>query len=341
MAGKGCEYMGIYRAIAGITIGCTLFGLVEGTFITAYASEEKLVQYDVTSDERDEYSVLTGEIGTYKVCEGDTLWRISETLLGNGKNYTQLVAQNASLISNSNLIYPNMQLQVKQNVYVKKRMGVNGLKTSEYQFGTQDLASFGILESGKAFANCALFGEEAANVICLIRDKEQAGEKTLADWENSRQKIESYVQKNYADRISDLTFYDYLTEDGRELHLFSYIYTIDEKQHGHESWGELKIYVCEGICQTEHIQAEFTGFDTKEGVQDVVLYMLASFEEFPEANGASVNGYNVQIAPCDPWEVAGIHNSFAWIEQYFNGVLDEISQKPAERKNARERILGE
>ena len=69
--------------------------------------------------------------------------------------------------------------------------------------------------------------------------------------------------------------------------------------------------------------------------------MLASFEEFPEAKGASVNGYNIQIAPSDPWEVSGIHNSFAWIEQYFDTTLNEISQKPAEKKSARERVLGE
>lgn len=94
MAGKGCEYMGIYRAIAGITIVCTLFGLIEGTSMIACASEEKLVQYDVASSERDQYCVLTEEIGTYKVCEGDNLWRISETLLGNGKKlYTTCNAE--------------------------------------------------------------------------------------------------------------------------------------------------------------------------------------------------------------------------------------------------------
>lgn len=339
MAGKGCEYMGIYRALAGITIVCTLFGLTEDTSMIACASEEKLVQYDVTSSERDQYCVLTEEIGTYEVCEGDNLWRISEMLLGNGKDYMQLAMQNADQIVDPNLIYPNMQLQVKRNVYVKRRMGVNGIKTPEYQFGTLEQASFGILESGKAFANCALFGKGVADVLCLIRDKEQAGEKALADWEHSRQQIDTYVQKNYANQISDLNFYDYQTEDGRELHLFSYIYTIDGEQYGYR--GDLEIYVCEGVCQTEHIQAEFTGFDTKEGVQDVVLYMLASFEEFPEANGASVNGYNIQIAPSDPWEVSSIHNSFVWIEQYFDAILSEINQKPAEKKNARERILGE
>lgn len=331
--------MGIYRSIAKITIVCTLFGLLEGTSITAYASEEKLVQYDIASSERDQYDVLTEEIGTYKVCEGDSLWSISETLLGNGKNYTQLAMQNADQIVDPNLIYPNMQLQVKRNVYVKRRKGANGIKMSEYRFGTLEQAHFGILESGQAFANCALFGKGVANVICLIQDKKPEGEKALADWEHNKEKVTSYVQKNYYDRISDLNFYDYQMEDGRKLHLFSYTYTIDGTQYGYR--GELEIYVCEGVCQTEHIQAEFTGFDVAEGVQDVVLYMLASFEEFPEANGASVNGYNIQIAPCDPWEVTGIHNSFVWIEQYFDGILNEISQKPAEKKNAKERILGE
>ena len=339
MARKGFEYMGICRAIAVIVITGIFFGRIECTSLIVYASEDKLVQYDIAYGEQEQYCVLTEDIGTYEVCAGDSLWGISEKLLGNGENYTQLAIQNTDRITNPNLIYPNMQLQVKRNVYVKRRIGVNGIKTPEYQFGTLAQARFGILESGKVFANCALFGKDVADVFCLIRDKEQMGEKAFADWEHNKQKIETYVQKKYNKKISDLIFYDYQTNDGRELHLFSYTYTIDGEQYGYQ--GELEIYVCEGVCQTEHIQAEFTGFDMEEGVQDVVLYMLASFEEFPEAKGASVNGYNIQIAPSDPWEVSGIHNSFAWIEQYFDATLNEISQKPAEKKSARERVLGE
>ena len=91
---------------------------------------------------------------------------------------------------------------------------------------------------------------------------------------------------------------------------------------------------------SEHIQAEFIGMDTEEGIWDIVLYMLASFEEFPGAE--SVNGYNVAIEPSEPWPLSGICNSFAWVDQYYDAVFSEIAEKdrPATEKSARERILG-
>ena len=64
-----------------------------------------------------------------------------------------------------------------------------------------------------------------SDVFCLIRDKEQMGEKAFADWEHNKQKIETYVQKKYNKKISDLIFYDYQTNDGRE---------IPETSHGSE-----------------------------------------------------------------------------------------------------------
>lgn len=305
--------------------------------IQVSAEEDYQTRYDVPPEERDDYTVVTERLGEYEVCEGDSLWRISEKLLGDGDQYMQLFRANANVITNPDVIYPRMRLQVGRDVYVRKRTGSNGIKTPEYRFGTPDGWRFGILESGDVYANCALMGSGFDNVICLLRDKEQEGINTLSDWKQGMQTIAVYVRDNYAGRIADLTFYDYQAEDGRMLHLFSYVYTIDGADYGYR--GELDIHVCQGICQTEHIQAEFIGMDTEEGIRDIVLYMLASFEEFPGAG--SVNGYNVAIEPSEPWALSGICNSFSWVDQYYDAVFNEIAEKdrPATEKSARERIL--
>lgn len=333
--------MGLSRRNGQIKKGfaCILAGLVLlGNPVQVSAGENYQTRYDVPPEERDDYKVVTESLGEYEVCKGDSLWRISEKLLGDGGQYPQLVRQNADVITNPDVIYPQMHLQVSRNVYVRKRTGTNGIKTPEYRFGTPDGWSFGILEAGDVYANCALMGSGFDNVICLLRDKEQTGMKVLSDWEQSRQAIETYVSDNYAGKIADLTFYDYQSEDGRMLHLFSYVYTIDGADYGYR--GELEIHVCQGICQTEHIQAEFIGMDTEEGIRDIVLYMLASFEEFPGAG--SVNGYNVAIEPSEPWALSGICNSFAWVNRYYDAMFSEIAEKdrPAAEKSARERILG-
>lgn len=325
------------KRLSYIAAGLMMVMLLE-TPMQVSADETYRTLYDVPPEKRDDYTVITEDLGAYEVCEGDSLWRISEKMLGDGEQYVQLARQNADVIANPDVIYPQMRLQISRNVYVRKRTGVNGIKTPEYRFGTPDGWSFGILEAGDVYANCALMGSGLANVICLLRDREMAGTKTLSDWEQSRQTITAYVRDNYVGKIAELEFYDYQSADGRKLHLFSYVYTIDGSDYGYR--GELDIHVCYGICQTEHIQAEFTGMDTEEGIRDIVLYMLASFEEFPGAG--SVNGYNVAVVPSDSWALPGICNSFAWVDQYYDAVFSEIAdqERPAAEKTARERILG-
>lgn len=297
-------------------------------------------RYDVPLKEQENYTALVEDLGEYEVCEGDCLWSISEKLLGDGGDYMQLVKQNADVIQNPDLIYPGMRLQLKQNVYVKKRTGVNGIKTPEYRFGTPDNWAFGLIEEGEAFSNNAFFARQAdGNVACLLRDKEEAGVKSMSDWEHSQELIADYVEKHYKKQVSDLTFHKYQSESGADICLFSYCYTIDGAQYRYA--GSLKIHVSEAICQTERIQAELMGFQLDEGIEDIVLYMAGSFEELTEKAEAdfSVNSYNTMLTPSEPWAVAGIHNPFVWVEKYYDGIFSQISNLPPEKKNAKERIL--
>jgi len=297
-------------------------------------------RYDVPQKEQETYAVLVEDLGEYEVCKGDCLWSISEKLLGNGSSYMQILRQNADVIQNPDLIYPGMRLQIKQNVYVKKRTGTNGIKTPQYRFGTPDNWAFGILEEGEAFSNNAFFARQAdGNVVCLLRDKEEAGVKSLSDWEQSQKRIADYVEKYYKKQVSDLTFHKYQSENGTDIYVFSYCFTIDGAQYGYT--GGLDVHVSEAVCQTQRIQAELTGFQLEEGIEDIVLYMAGSFEELAGTDEAdfSVNGYNVLLTPSEPWAVAGIHNPFAWVEKYYDGICSQISNLPPEKKSAKERIL--
>lgn len=308
--------------------------------MAVHAKETYQTRGQVSQEERADYTVLTENLGDYVVQEGDSLWRISEELLGDGRDYLLLAEQNADVIKNPDLIYPGMHLKIRRNAYVKKRTGTNGIKTPEYRLGTPDNWAFGILEEGGAFSNYALFARNAGgSVVCLLRDKEADGVKSLSDWAHCQELIADYVETHYPKQVSDLTFHQYQSENGADIYLFSYCYTIDGAQYGYT--GSVEIHVCEAICQTQRIQAELTGFQMEEGIEDIVLYMAGSFEELGGANEKdfSVNGYNVQLSPSEPWAVAGIHNPFAWIAQYYDGIFSQISKLPAEKKSVRERIL--
>jgi len=325
-----------------ITKIATLAGLlIIGSSVAVQAAGASYqTHYDVPPKERENYTVLVEDLGEYEVCEGDCLWSISEKLLGNGSDYMHLVEQNSDVIQNPDLIYPGMRLQIRQTIYVKKRTDSNGIKTPHYRLGTPDNWVFGLLEEGEAFSNNAFFAQGSdGDVVCLLRDKEEAGVKSLSDWEHCMELITDYVEKHYNKQVSDLTFHKYQSESGADIYLFSYCYTIEGAQYGYS--GELTMHVSEAICQTEHIQAELTGFQLDEGIEDIVLYMAGSFEELSGNDEAdfSVNSYNTMLTPSEPWAVAGIHNPFVWIEKYYDGIFSEISNLPPEKKNAKERIL--
>ena len=303
--------------------------LALGSSSTAYAEEfRQILPKDVEN-----YTVLEEELGEYEVCEGDSLWNISERFLGSGEAYEQLADANSEVITNPDLIYPGMCLSLKRKVYVKKRTGSNGMKMKEYRFGTPQGWRIGIIEANDAFANFALMGSEAGDVVCLIREKTPAGVKSLSNWENAQKTIEAYTKENYADRVSGLTFHHYQSESNSEIYLFSYYYLVDGELFGlHE---DFNIYVCEAICQTEHIPAEFTGFYIEEDIEDIVYYMAASFEElWQEGEGDfQMTDHNIAVEPSKPWTLSDIHNPFAWIEEYFR------AEKSAEEESSEEKSI--
>ena len=93
---------------------CILAGLVLlGNPMQVFAGETYQTRYDVPPEERDDYTVVTESLGEYEVCEGDCLWRISEQLLGDGGQYPQIIRQNADVITNPDVIYPQMRLQIR------------------------------------------------------------------------------------------------------------------------------------------------------------------------------------------------------------------------------------
>ena len=283
--------------------------------------------------------VLEEASGEYEVREGDCLWKIAEQFLGNGEEYTLLMDMNPDVITDPDLIYPHTYLQVKRNVYVRKRTDNAGTQLGPCHFGALMGWTAGIVESGEAYTSFAFTGSDGERVVCRIIDKEQVSVNTLSDWEGCRKAIEEYAEDNYGDQVTDLTFQHYRSERGDEIYLYSYVYTILGEKYGLK--GTLPVYISHGICQTEHIQGEFLGFYTEEGMEDVVRYLAAGFEELPaaEAGNYSMNSYNVTLGPLKEWDLRGICNSFGWMEEYFDGIFtQEVTLEPEER-SAKDRIL--
>ena len=327
--------MGIYRRT--VLSAVTALALLAGAMPVYAASSFYEPLYQMPEEGLEDYMVLEEAVGDYEVCEGDCLWNISRKYLGSGEKYTELMEMNPDVITDPDLIYPHTYLQLKRSVYVRKETHYEGTRMGPCRFGALSGCTVGIAQSGDAHSSFAFTRSDHARVVCRIRDKEQVSVDTLSDWEECREAIEEYVEEHYGESITDLTFRRYQSERGDEIYQFSYVYTIMGEPYGLK--GTLPVYVSHGICQTEHIQAEFVGFHTEEGMEDVIRYLVAGFEELPSSGSDSMNDYNITMGPSMKWELPGIFNSFGWLEEYFDGIFRQASPAEPEDRSAKDRII--
>lgn len=287
--------------------------------------------------ETEAYVLFSTEEETYEVEKGDSLWKISERLWGDGRLYGKLYEQNQETVTDPNLILPGQILQTTGPYYIKKRQktnGVAGFQMGQYQFDMPQGCTVGVLgnESG---ANFALFGsKEGYDIACLIREKETSLDGSDA-WERA---VRAYAEETYGEAVQDLRFEQYLSEEGEPVRLYSYTYVIDLSEYHEE--GSTQVYVSAGLKQSRNMQAEFVGFSpiTQE-ISDKVRYVTASFAEtMAEGDECMVNEQNMQIYPSVAWEVPSF-NTFAWIEHYFDDMLMEITGGRDREESRKERIL--
>lgn len=282
--------------------------------------------------------VLYTEPESYEVQKGDCLWEIADSFFGDGARYTALLMQNEDVLDDPNLIYPGTLLQIAKEVYVPE-VGSYASEASmgEYRFGMPVGWTVGVLGDNDIGANFAYFGDGLESVLCLVRDKEEPVESTVADWESVQEYISAYTESEYADSVSDLAFEKYYSTGGDEVCFYTYTYTLDFADYGLEDGGTIDFQVCAGIRLTDRISAQFIGFTMYDDIEDVVRYAAASFEE-TAAPGEKlhVNDSNMSIWPDSVWDLEGMYDPFPWVAGYMGdlaqSVTDSIHEAEEESK---------
>lgn len=323
----------------GVTAALAVTAALSGSLVLDAQAEENFALSYERPESGEAYVLLPSQEEEYTVAAGDSLWKIAERLWGDGRLYTELYEANREKIVNPDIIWPDQILRVSRPLYLEKQSGPIGIKwESVYQFDTPRGCSVGTLNGQEAAANFTLFGrDEGYNIACLIREKENTleGPENYQDWE---QAVLSYVEEEYENAVQDLTFEQYLSEEGEIIWLYSYVYTIDLSQYG--TTGSMETEVCAGVKQSDHMQADFVGFCTGGAdIRNKVRYVTASFEELlPEGGVCNVNDQNMQIYPSVMWEPASF-NAIAWVDCYFDDRLMEITGYKQEQKSNKEKLL--
>lgn len=334
------------RAISrGLLLTCAFLLFFPGSFcLTVQAGRETYpIVHDIDMSNSNAYIALEEDSGTYEVVSGDCLWAIAESLWGDGSRYVEIVNANQEIITNPNLIYPGMLLQVGQTGYIKKDRN-SGIETPQYSFRTPDAWTLVYLEEGEQYANFALSGDGLCYIACLIQDKEEVTAQTTQDWETCGRLIQDYVDEWYPDAVLDLTFEHYRTNGSDELYLYSYVYEADLTEFDISE--KAKINVCAGLKLTENIQAQFIGFAYDYDIHGAVRYTAADFKEptkmdLPSANQkySSINGDNMTIAPVYDWELEGMFNPFPWVEGFVDDVFRRLTGTPPKDWDVKDELL--
>lgn len=309
--------------------------------INTYASEEDYpIIYSNVSEGNDPVIALTEDKEDYVVLPGDSLWKISELLWGDGNEYTKLAAANKDTVSDPDLIYPGMRLKTSQTGYiVRKEAKYGGMQMGKYSMDFPHSWKVGTMQSGNAFANFVLSGDGV--IACLIQDKKNETASTVRNWQKCEQQIISYADENFKEQVSDLQFEHYRVqkEEGSfdELYLYSFTWHISP------DYPSLTARVCAGLKLTEHIQAEFIGYAFDDyDIHSCTRYVTASFEEHYETddNGKfTVNDSNMSIVPDTDWELKGMFNTFAYVDEFFTSALNSILGVEDTEKSTGKKLL--
>lgn len=259
----------------------------------------------------------------YTVLPGDSLWSIAEKFWGGGSRYEEIIFINQEVMQSPDLIYPGMDLKMAGKGYiVREEARYGGVQMGKYSLDTPYGWTLGTLSSGDAFSNFALSGQGIRKVACLIQDKKKESAESVENWEECAHRIEQYAWENYGDQVSDLVFSHYLMgEEELVLYSFTYQMKLDGTLLG-------SVRACAGMKLTEHIQAEFIGFARNYDIEGCVRYITASFEEHSDGEDLekfTVNDSNMMIAPETEWEIGGMVNSFAWVDEFFSSLVQEAA----------------
>ena len=303
-----------------------------------FAAELYPYVYDDRYANEDDYMALTEIFEDYTVLPGDSLWKIAEEQLGSADCYIELAKANPDVLTNPDLIYPGMQLNIVKTGYIRKdEKSRGGMKYSgKYAMDTPYGWTFGLTQSGDAFANFVVSGDGA--IACLFKDKTKEVMADVLDWQECMRQISTYAEKNYGKQVSDLCFEHYRMDEqagaSGDLYLYSYVWHISP-----DDYPNLTSKVCVGLKLTDHIQAEFLGYALDDyDIQSCVRYVTASFEELFDAENDedfTVNDTNMSIVPETEWQLQGMYNSFAYIDEFYTARLNKALEAYTEKEESR------
>lgn len=255
----------------------------------------------------DKYIELTVEAGEYVVQPGDTLWSISENLLGSGLSWTALqreenTSKNPDLLLPGEVIHiPERPLYIRRDPYSRGGLSSPGRYQIEYPDGfghyelTDDVSYYGLTKENKLF------------YTVLVNEME---ENALSnDWEAFKAEVIRCSEEICQGRVSNLLFEKYKIKDGCDMYGYSFEYDT----------GDYSIELTCFIRLGKTNMVEVIGVRKKEPntvLLNTTRYVAASFIDYGEPSNISIGGGEPNVG-ADDWAYPHLHNLFRSLQNRF------------------------
>lgn len=256
----------------------------------------------------DDYIELTLEQMEYTVQAGDTLWGISECLLGEGSYWTRLQRPDKDFSCATQLMAGEKIYVPETVVYIPRyKYSRGGLKSEgSFQIEQPDGFDYRILNTDVVYDSWA---EE--NMIYYFPVTNEMGENALSsDWEAFKAEAARCSEEICQGRVSNLQFERYKVKGGCDLYGYSFEYDT----------GSVIIEYTDFIRLGASNMVEVIGVRKKEPnkvLLNSTRYIAASFIDYGGKPGMGWGDDIGSNVGAEDWDYPLLHNLFTAAEKQF------------------------
>ncbi len=277
----------------------------------------------------DDYILLWMPTEDYVVEKGENLWKIGESVLGDGNRWKEIAERNN--FPNPDLIWPGQKLNMPDRKYYMQK--------PFFQRGKgylSDEGAFRFLQpEGWALATCSLdarlstfIGKDVTvRVLWGIEDNDMGEDAWNGIWDEVCENVQSTAETVFGENLENISFEKYCLESGNEVYHICAVFRNETGLRWTVSaayrFGEKNLMEFIGIGPTEH----------SIDMGKLTLYTAASYEEYEEERHMGFGEEKVVYRGMEVWDYPMLHNPFVLAYELVNGKAWHLKREMEEKED--------
>lgn len=276
------------------------------------------------------YILLRARTEDHTVRQGESLWKIGASVLGDGSRWGEIADIND--LSHPDLIWPGQRLNMPEKEYYLQKpyfqRGKGYYLSDEGAFRFQQ-------PEGWALATCSLdarlstfIGDDVTvRILWGIEDNGMGEDAWAGEWEEVCENMQNTAEMVFGENLEDIFFEKYGLDGGNEVYHVCAAFRNEAGLRWTVSaayrFGEKNLMEFIGIGPTEH----------RLDIGKVTLYTAASYEEYEEERHMGFGEETVVYRGMEVWDYPMLHNPFVLAYECVNGKAWHMQRETEEKED--------